>query len=55
MSFAAGNAVKYITRYQDKGRPLEDLRKARWYLDQLIKEEEAKASAFDPQCTLNLR
>lgn len=42
MGFAQGNAIKYLTRYQDKGKPLEDLKKARWYLDQLIKAEEAK-------------
>lgn len=29
------NAVKYLFRWKDKGG-LEDLRKARWYLDRLI-------------------
>lgn len=33
-------AVKYIARYRDKGRALEDLRKARWYLDRWIKRLE---------------
>lgn len=30
-TFCAGNALKYLWRYQDKGKPLEDLEKARWY------------------------
>lgn len=34
------NVVKYICRYPFKGKPVEDLEKARWYLDELIKEVE---------------
>lgn len=30
-TFCTGNVIKYLWRYQDKGTPLEDLRKARWY------------------------
>lgn len=30
-SFCTGNVIKYLWRYKDKGTPLEDLRKARWY------------------------
>lgn len=30
-SFCTGNAIKYLWRYRDKGKPLEDLEKARWY------------------------
>lgn len=29
--FCAGNVIKYLWRYKDKGNPAEDLRKARWY------------------------
>lgn len=36
MSFCLGNVVKYIWRCDDKGVPLEDLEKARWYLDREI-------------------
>lgn len=36
MNFNLGNAVKYIWRAGDKGRLLEDLEKARWYLDREI-------------------
>lgn len=41
MSFNLGNAVKYLWRFNDKGG-LEDLKKARWYLEDEIKQREAK-------------
>ena len=31
-----GQVIKYMARYRHKGAPVEDLRKARWYLDRLI-------------------
>ena len=31
-----GTILKYIWRYQHKGNALQDLKKARWYLDKLI-------------------
>ena len=37
MSFNLGNAVKYIWRASLKGKEVEDLRKARWYIDREIK------------------
>jgi Protein of unknwon function (DUF3310) len=36
MNFNLGNAVKYIWRSGDKGATIEDLKKARWYLDREI-------------------
>jgi hypothetical protein len=33
--FLAGNAIKYLARHRDKGG-VEDLKKARHYLDKLI-------------------
>lgn len=36
MSFNLGNAVKYIWRSDLKADAVEDLRKARWYLDREI-------------------
>jgi hypothetical protein len=36
MSFIEGNIIKYVTRYKFKNG-LEDLKKARFYLDRLIK------------------
>lgn len=41
--FLLGNVIKYVSRYKGKNG-LEDLRKARWYLSQLIFEEENKDS-----------
>ena len=35
-SFNLGNTVKYISRAGKKGAALEDLKKARWYLDREI-------------------
>ena len=37
MSYAQGNIIKYVTRYKLKGG-LDDLLKARWFLDKLIDE-----------------
>ena len=36
--YLKGNALKYLWRYDYKGKPVEDLRKCRWYVDRLIKE-----------------
>lgn len=36
LSYNLGNVVKYITRADHKGNRLEDLQKARWYLDREI-------------------
>lgn len=36
MNFCLGNALKYIWRAGQKGELLEDLKKARWYLDREI-------------------
>ena len=36
--YLKGNCFKYLWRHEYKGKPVEDLRKARWYLDRLIKE-----------------
>ena len=35
-AFCAGNAIKYIFRFSHKNG-VEDLRKAEWYIDRLIK------------------
>jgi len=40
LGFHDGNAIKYILRAGRKGDRLEDLRKARWYLDREIASEE---------------
>jgi hypothetical protein len=43
MGFCLGNAVKYIWRADLKANALEDLRKARWYLDREIERREKQA------------
>jgi hypothetical protein len=37
--YCVGNIIKYVWRYDTKNG-LEDLYKARWYLEKLIKEHE---------------
>ncbi|MEE9367012.1 MAG: DUF3310 domain-containing protein [Dehalococcoidales bacterium] len=37
LGFFAGTILKYLARYPYKGEPLEDLEKAHWYLERLIK------------------
>jgi hypothetical protein len=41
MSFCLGNAVKYIWRADLKADALEDLRKARWYIEQELRRRGA--------------
>lgn len=41
LGFCDGNVVKYISRWRDKGG-IDDLLKARWYLDRFIEQERAK-------------
>lgn len=40
LGFLEGNAKKYMHRWRHKKKPLEDLNKARWYLDCLVEELE---------------
>ena len=39
-NFNLGNVIKYISRAPFKGSELEDLKKARWYLDREIQKKE---------------
>lgn len=41
LGFCLGNTVKYILRHGKKGAAIEDLKKARWYLDRAIQTLEA--------------
>jgi hypothetical protein len=38
--YLKGNAMKYLWRYDYKGKPVEDLKKAQWYLARLTEEAE---------------
>lgn len=40
LGFCLGNTVKYISRAEHKGATLQDLKKARWYLDREISSRE---------------
>lgn len=40
--FLRGNALKYLQRYPAKGTPVEDLKKARHYIEMLIEEVEGR-------------
>jgi hypothetical protein len=47
MDFCRGNAIKYIWRAGEKGNPIEDLQKARWYIEREIDllEKQAKKTS----------
>mgnify|MGYP003140632624 CR=1 FL=1 len=40
LGFHLGNAIKYIARSNHKGTQIEDLKKAQWYLNRMIKKLE---------------
>jgi hypothetical protein len=40
--YLKGNIMKYLWRYEKKEKPIEDLKKAQWYLDRLIGLRERK-------------
>lgn len=42
--YLAGNIIKYICRYRWKGNAVQDLRKAQFYLNRLIMQEEQYAA-----------
>ena len=45
MGFCLGNAIKYIFRADHKGNAIEDLKKARWYIEREIQRREGKPHA----------
>lgn len=40
LGFCLGSAVKYLLRCDLKGKPIEDLKKARWYIEREIAKRE---------------
>ena len=40
--FYIAQVIKYVWRHEQKGKPVEDLKKAKWYLDRLIKRLETR-------------
>lgn len=47
--FRAGNAMKYIYRAGDKGDYIEDMQKAKWYLDREIEKAIQDRTASRPE------
>lgn len=47
MGFNLGNAIKYIWRADLKGQAVEDLSKARWYIDREIQRREGSNKPGD--------
>jgi hypothetical protein len=45
MGFNLGNAMKYIWRCDEKRDAIEDLKKARWYIDREIQKRENSVAA----------
>ena len=41
LGYNLGNVIKYVARADHKGKRLEDLKKARWYLDREINNNES--------------
>lgn len=54
-TFCTGNTIKYLWRYKDKGTPLEDLRKARWYAHRAHVMQETVDLDIGPCKTILLR
>lgn len=48
-TFLVGNVIKYLWRYEAKGHPAEDLRKARWYATRASQSQE-KVNLASGQC-----
>jgi hypothetical protein len=42
--YLKGNTLKYLWRYERKGKSIEDLKKAEWYLRKLISENTPSTS-----------
>jgi len=49
LCFHLGNVVKYVSRAGKKGDALEDLKKARWYLDRKIANLEKAQTKKPPE------
>jgi translation initiation factor 2B subunit (eIF-2B alpha/beta/delta family) len=42
LNFSLGNVIKYVLRAYSKSKTLEDLQKARWYLNREIEREKER-------------
>lgn len=44
MDFNTGNIIKYVSRHKYKENPLEDLKKAKWYIERIINNYQKEVS-----------
>ncbi len=51
LGFHLGNVVKYVARAAHKGRYVEDLQKARWYLDREIQRQATSDKPAPPEAS----
>lgn len=49
LTFNIGNAVKYVMRHAYKGSSIEDLKKARWYIERELARENRTSHVFNPK------
>jgi|TARA_R100001460_G_scaffold42341_2_gene78458 hypothetical protein len=49
--YLQGNIMKYIWRYRAKGQRLNDLKKAQWYLKELIVDEQKRLAEKDNEAS----
>ena len=47
-AYLEGSVKKYLHRFRYKKKPVEDLRKAKWYIDRLIQEQITKPKWLRP-------
>lgn len=45
VAYNMSNVIKYLLRFRDKGTPVQDLKKARWYLDRMIQHVDTSHDA----------
>jgi len=46
LGWAEGNAIKYLCRYKRKGSPVQDLKKAKHYIEMLIEQLEPERDTW---------
>ena len=47
LGYLEGSIIKYISRYEYKKNPLEDLKKAEWFLRKLIEKRTQHNAAIE--------
>ena len=42
LNFAEGSVIKYVARHRHKTNSIQDLKKAKWYIEHIIRTQEGK-------------